>query len=262
MYTRETKSKSQQFNRDIPRRFQSKNNLRREQQSYTPNERWSQERETNQDESWNLEDEYQPQATFLQQHKKKLIIGLIAVAGIAAAAGIIQLIMNAGKVEVLSVQPATLMAQQPYQNCQQVATTNYSRNHKNGTEGAVIGGVGGAVVGGLISHSLVGVGVGAVVGGVGGDLIQRSHQADYVAHHGSTTHCETAYRQIQVPVGYQIGYLNDGVLTQITTQHQVPIGSKVKLTDLEADQVSTLQQQQLVQQAIAGNQTPAPSNNQ
>lgn len=261
MDTRETKTRAQQYNRDIPRRFQSKNSLRSEQ-NYTPNERWSEDEELSQhNDSWSKEDNYPTQSLFLA-HKKKLIIGLIAIAGVAVAAGITQLVMNAGKVEVLSVQPAMLMAQQPYQNCQQVATTNYSRNHKNGTEGAVIGGVGGAVVGGLISHSIVGLGVGAVVGGVGGDLVQRSYQPDYVAHHGSATHCETAYRQIQVPVGYQIGYLNDDVLTQITTQHQLPIGTKVKLADLEADQVSTLQQQQLVQQAIAGPQSATPNSNQ
>lgn len=261
MDTRETKTRTQQPNRDIPRRFQNKNSLRREQNN-PPSGRWSEGQEFERgNNSTDFEHDYPAQSLFIT-HKKKLIIGLAIIAGLAAAVGITQLIMNAGKVEVLSVQPAMLMAQQPYQNCQQVATTNYSRNHKNGTEGAVIGGVGGAVVGGLISHSLVGVGVGAVVGGVGGDLIQRSHQADYIAHHGSTTHCETAYRQIQVPVGYQIGYLNNDVLTQITTQHQVPIGSKVKLADLEADQVSTLQQQQLVQQAISGNQVAAPSSNQ
>lgn len=194
--------------------------------------------------------------------RKKLIIALLVVAGLAAAIGIGEIISNAGKVEVVSVQPATLTAQQPYQNCQQVGTTNYSRNNKNGTEGAVIGGVGGAVVGGLISHSLVGVGVGAVVGGVGGDLIQRSHQPDYVAHHGSTTQCATAYRPIQVPIGYQVGYLNDDAVTQITTQHQPQIGSKVKLTELEADQVTPLQQQQLVQQAIAGNSAAPVTANQ
>ena len=197
-----------------------------------------------------------------RMNRKKLIIALLVVAGLAAAIGIGEIISNAGKVEIVSVQHATLTAQQPYQNCQQVATTNYSRNHKNGTEGAVIGGVGGAVVGGLISHSLVGVGVGAVVGGVGGDLIQRSHQPDYVAHHGSTTQCETAYRPIQVPIGYQVGYLNDDAVTQITTQHQPQIGTKVKLTELEADQVTPLQQQQLVQQAISGSSVSPVTANQ
>lgn len=197
-----------------------------------------------------------------RMNRKKLIIGLLIVAGLAAAIGIGDIISNSGKVEVVSVQPATLTAQQPYQNCQQVGTTNYSRNHKNGTEGAVIGGVGGAAVGGLISHSWVGVGVGAVVGGVGGDLIQRSHQPDYVAHHGSTTQCETAYRPVQVPIGYQVGYLNDDAVTQITTQHQPSIGTKVKLTELEADQVTPLQQQQLVQQAIAGGSAAPTTGNQ
>ena len=38
-------------------------------------------------------------------------------------------------------------------------------------------------IGGLVSHSWVGAGVGAAVGAVGGDLIERSNQPDYVAHH-------------------------------------------------------------------------------
>jgi len=196
-----------------------------------------------------------------RMNRKKLIIGLLIVAGLAAAIGIGEIISNIGKVEVVSVQPATLLAQQPYQNCQQVGTMSYSRYHKNGTEGAVIGGVGGAVVGGLVSHSLIGVGVGAVVGGVGGDLIQRSNQPDFVTHHGSTTQCATAYRPIQVPIGYQVGYLNDDAVTQITTQHQPSIGTKVKLTELEADQVTPLQQQ-LVQQAIAGGSAAPTTGNQ
>lgn len=137
------------------------------------------------------------------RNRKKIIIGLAVVGALAAAIGIGEMIANAGKVRIINVQPATLPAQQPYQSCQQVGTTSYSRNHKSGTEGAVIGGVGGAAVGGLVTHSWVGAGVGAAVGAVGGDLIERSNQPDYVAHHGTQTQCQTAYRQIQVPIGYQ-----------------------------------------------------------
>lgn len=197
--------------------------------------------------------------SWVSANRKKLLIGLGAVGALAVAIGLGDIISNAGKVEIASVQPATITAQQPYQDCHQVSNTSYSRNHKNGTEGAVIGGVGGAAVGGLVSHSWVGAGVGAAVGAVGGDLIERSHQPDYVAHHGSSTQCQTAYRQIQVPIGYQVGYLNDGNVIQITTQHQPQLGSKVKLTELEADQVTPQQQQQLVQQAIGGNNSAAPA---
>ena len=39
---------------------------------------------------------------------------------------------------------------------------------------------------------------------------------------------------------------------QVVTQHQPKVGTKVKLDELNADQVSPQQQQQLVQQAING----------
>lgn len=192
-----------------------------------------------------------PAGSFLHD-KKKILIGLGAIAGIAIAAGIGSMISNAGKVRIVSVAPASVSAQQPYQKCDDVETTRYSRNHKNGTEGAVIGGVGGAAVGGLITHSWVGAGVGAAVGAVGGDLIQRSHQPDYVAHHSTSTECETVYRQIQVPIGYQVSYMgsNDQLL-QMTTQHAPELGSKVALEQLQADEVTLQQQQTMVQQAIA-----------
>lgn len=194
----------------------------------------------------------------LRDTKKKVIIGVVIAGAIALALGIGEMISNAGKVSIVSVQPATVAAQQPYQDCQQVRTTSYSRNHKSGTEGAVIGGVGGAAVGGLVTHSWVGAGVGAAVGAVGGDLVERSNQPDYVAHHGSANECQTAYRPIQVPVGYQVGYLNDGQVVQIITAHQPEVGNKMSLKDLEADQVTPEQQQQLVQQAINPNAPTQP----
>lgn len=195
------------------------------------------------------------------RNKKKIIIGLAAVGALAAAIGIGEMISNAGKVRIINVQPATLPAQQPYQSCQQVATTSYSRNHKSGTEGAIIGGVGGAAVGGLVTHSWVGAGVGAAVGAVGGDLIERSNQPDYVAHHGSQTQCQTLYRQIQVPIGYQVQYMDhDDNTAQIITQHQPPTGVKVPLEQLQADQVTPAQEQEMVQAAInGGNNGAAPA---
>lgn len=193
-------------------------------------------------------------------NKKKLIIGGAIAAAVLAAIGLGIILSNAGKVEIVSVQPALISAQQPYQSCERVGSTHYSRNHKSGTEGAIIGGVGGAAVGGLVSHSWVGAGVGAAVGAVGGDLIERSNQPDYVAHHSSTTQCSTAYRPIQVPVGYQVGYLNsDNAVVQVVTQHQPQVGTKVKLEELNADQVSPQQQQQLVQQAINGGNAAQPA---
>jgi len=194
-----------------------------------------------------------PAETSFFQDKKKLLIGLGGVAGVAIAATIAGiLISNSGKVKILSVVPATVSAKQPYQKCEDIETTRYSRNHKNGTEGAIIGGTGGAVAVGLLTHSWVGAGVGAVAGAVGGDLIQRSHQPNYIAHHSSNTECRTEYRQIQVPIGYQVSYLgkNDEVL-QMTTRHQQQIGNKIALEDLAADEVTPEQQQTLIQKAVS-----------
>ncbi len=199
-----------------------------------------------------------PAGSFLHD-KKKILIGLGVVGALAIAAGIGSMISNAGKVRIVNVAPASVPAQQPYQKCDDVETTRYSRNHKNGTEGAVIGGVGGAAVGGLITHSWVGAGVGAAVGAVGGDLVQRSHQPDYVAHHSTSTECETAYRQIQVPIGYQVSYMgSDDQVLQMTTQHAPQLGAKVELEQLQADQVTLQEQQAMVQQAIAAK--PASTN--
>lgn len=205
-------------------------------------------------------DDYDAPSGGFATNKKKLIIGGAIAAAVLAAIGLGIIISNAGKVEIVNVQPALISAQQPYQSCERVGSTHYSRNHKSGTEGAIIGGVGGAAVGGLVSHSWVGAGVGAAVGAVGGDLIERSNQPDYVAHHSSTTQCSTAYRPIQVPVGYQVGYLNsDNAVVQVVTQHQPQVGTRVKLEELNADQVSPQQQQQLVQQAINGGNAPQPA---
>ncbi len=186
-------------------------------------------------------------------NRKKLLIGLGLIGLIAAAAGIAEMISNAGKVRILQVQNATVTAQQPFQNCGEVSTTSYSNYHKNGTNGAIIGGVGGAVVGGLVTHSWVGAGVGALVGGVGGDLVQRSYQPNIVAHHGEKTVCHQDYRPVQVPIGYNVQFMDhDDNVGNLVTAHQPPIGEKVPLVDLQRDEVTQQQQQQIVQQYING----------
>lgn len=186
-------------------------------------------------------------------NRKKLFIALSVVGALAVAVGIGDIISNSGKVQIISVQPATIAAQKSYQDCQKVGTTRYTKNHKSGTEGAIIGGVGGAAVGALVSHSVVGLAVGAAVGGVGGDLIQRSREPDYVAHKGSTTQCQDASKSIQVPVGYQIQYMtHDDAISQIVTKHQFQAGATISMQELENDQVTPAQQKQIVQQAISG----------
>ena len=121
----------------------------------------------------NQNDEFisENQNIFLKNKKLFVILGVVMATAIAA--GAVKMIADSGKVQIVNVTPATLAAQQPYQDCNDTETTRFSRNHKSGTTGALIGGGGGALVGGLVSHSWVGVGVGAVVGAVG--EIGRAH---------------------------------------------------------------------------------------
>ncbi|MDD3266969.1 MAG: glycine zipper domain-containing protein [Burkholderiales bacterium] len=183
-------------------------------------------------------------------NRKKLFIALSVIGALAVAVGVGEVVSNSGKVQIISVQNATVATQKSYQDCQKVGTTRYTKNHKSGTEGAIIGGVGGAAVGALVSHSVVGLAVGAAVGGVGGDLIQRSNEPDYVAHKGSTTQCQNASKTIQVPVGYQVQYMtHDDAISQIITKHQFQAGQSVSIQELENDQVTPAQQKQIVQQA-------------
>lgn len=192
--------------------------------------------------------------------RKKLIIALAAIAALAAAAGAAIMISNIGKVVVTGVSPYAVAAQQPYQACHEVGTTSMVKNHKDGTKGAVIGGVSGAAVGGVIggvathtaTGALIGAGIGGAVGAVSGDLIEKSREPDYIKKHGHKNECATRYKEIQVPVGYQVSYMQDKAEQQIITQHAPEVGAKVKLEQLQADQVSPQQQQQLVQQALSG----------
>ncbi len=198
----------------------------------------------------------------LANNRKKLFIMLGSIAAAGLALGAYALIANSNKVRILSVTPAIQTAQEPYQDCEEVKSTSYVRNHKSGMKGAVIGGVGGGAVVGLVTHSWTGALIGAGVGAVSGDLIQRSRQPDYVAKHHSANQCKIAYRQIQVPIGYQVSYLQDNNVIQITTQHQPLIGSKVDLQQLQADVVTPAQSQLLVQQALKNAQTnvnPSPT---
>lgn len=182
-------------------------------------------------------------------NRKKLFIALSIIGALAVAVGIGDVVSNSGKVQIISVQPATVATQKSYQDCQKVGTTSYTKNHKSGTEGAIIGGVGGGAVGALVSHSVVGLAVGAAIGGVGGDLIQRSREPDYIAHKGSETKCQDSSKTIQVPVGYQVQYMtHDDAISQIITKHQFQTGTTISIQELENDQVTPAQQKQIVQQ--------------
>jgi len=69
--------------------------------------------------------------------------------------------------------------------------------HSHGT-GTAVGAVGGGLIGGLASHSVVGGLAGAVVGGVAGNAIARSNDCSHARHRysyrGSDGHRHYYYR--------------------------------------------------------------------
>lgn len=181
---------------------------------------------------------YPPRA---EKSNKGLLYGLGAVAAVAVAAGSYFIFKAPDTAQIVAVSPNYVTTQQAYQDCHRVGTTRYVKNQKNGTEGALIGGATGAVAGGIIGNQVHGGGggtaVGAVAGGVGGALIgreiQRSNQPDYVAKHGSSTQCQTAYRPVQTQSGYNVQYLYKDNMANIVTQTAPAIGTKIPMKDLQ-----------------------------
>lgn len=171
-----------------------------------------------------------------------LLVGLIAVAVVAVAAGSYMLFAGNSDAEIIAISPNYVTTQQPYQDCRRVGTTTYVKNQKNGTEGALIGGATGAVAGGIVGNQVHGGGggtaVGAVVGGATGALvgrqIQRSNQPDYVAKKGSTTKCATAYRNVQTQIGYNAQYMYKNNVATMVVQNQLPVGTKIPYKQLQA----------------------------
>lgn len=181
---------------------------------------------------------YPPRA---EKSNKGLLYGLGAIAAVAVAAGSYFAFKAPDTAQIVAVSPNYVTTQQAYQDCHRVGTTRYVKNQKNGTEGALIGGATGAVAGGIIGNQVHGGGggtaVGAVAGGVGGALIgreiQRSNQPDYVAKHGSSTQCQTAYRPVQTQSGYNVQYLYKDNMANIVTQTAPAIGTKIPMKNLQ-----------------------------
>lgn len=192
------------------------------------------------------DDDYAPQQA---KSNKTLLISLAAVAAIAIATGIAFMLTKSSTAQIISVNPNFITTQQAYQDCRKVGTTSYVANRKNGTEGALIGGATGAVAGGVIGNQVHGGGggtaVGAIAGGVGGALIgreiQRSNQPNYVAKHGSSTQCATAYKPVQTQVGYSVQYMYKNEMANIVTQTAPAIGSTLPLEQLQAMAVPAAQ---------------------
>ena len=180
---------------------------------------------------------------------RALLISLGAVAAVAIATGIAFMLTKSSTAQIVSVNPNFVTTQQAYQDCHKVGTTSYVANKKNGTEGALIGGATGAVAGGVIGNQVHGGGggtaVGAIAGGVGGALIgreiQRSNQPNYVAKHGSSTQCTTAYKPVQTQVGYNVQYMYKDEMANIVTQTAPAIGSTLPLAQLQAMAVPAAQ---------------------
>lgn len=169
--------------------------------------------------------------------KKYLIFGAVGVAVVAIAIG---LLSGNRKVQIIAVNPNYITTQVPTEECGRVGTTNYVKNQKNGTEGALIGGATGAVAGGVIGHQVNsgdGTVVGAAVGGVTGALIgrgvERSRQPDYVARHGSTTKCNTVSKTVQTQSGYDVQYLYKDKVASVVMQNAPAVGTQISYSEFE-----------------------------
>lgn len=177
--------------------------------------------------------------------KMGLIVSSVIIAASALATTAYLLLKTPALAQIIAVNPNLVTTQQAYQDCHHQGT--YVRNHKDGTEGALIGGATGAVAGGIVGNQIHGGGggtaVGVVAGGVGGALvgreIQRSNQPDYIARR--TTSCHTAYKPQSTQVGYQVQYLYKDVLGSIITQYAPAIGSQLSLEQLHALALPTQQ---------------------
>lgn len=213
------------------------NSRQKNRDEYAPNSRQRQD----------YYDDYSDQRP--NKSNKTLLLALGAVAIIAIGAGAIFLLTKNSNAQIIAVSPNYITTQQPYQDCHRVGTTTYVANQKNGTEGALIGGATGAVAGGVIGNQVHGGGggtaVGAIAGGVGGALIgreiQRSNQPDYVARHGSSNQCSTAYKPVQTQVGYSVQYMYKDEMNNIVTQMSPAIGSTMPLEELQAMAVPAAQ---------------------
>jgi uncharacterized protein YcfJ len=181
-----------------------------------------------------------------QKSHSWLVFALIVIALTTAAAGAYMLFVGNNSAQIMAVSPHYVTTQQPYQNCHKVGTTTYVQNQKDGTKGALIGGATGALAGGIVGNQIHGGGggtaVGAIVGGATGALvgrdIQRSNQPDYVAKHGSTTKCGTAYRRVKTQAGYNVQYLYKNNVGHVVVQNQLSVGSKMPYQQLQSMAIS------------------------
>lgn len=179
---------------------------------------------------------------YRQKSHKGLIFALVAIGGAAIAAGAYKLMAVNTDAQIVSVSRNYITIREPYQSCHKVGTTTYVQNQKDGTTGAFIGGATGAVAGGIVGNQIHGGGggtaVGAIVGGAAGALIgrdvQRSNQPDYVAKHGTSNKCATAYRNVKKPAGYNVQYMYKDNMANIIVANQLAAGSKIPFQQLQA----------------------------
>lgn len=189
---------------------------------------------------------YDPRGSSARGYRHKshtgLIVTLIVIGAAAIAGGVYKLMAVNTDAQIVSVSRNYTTIQQPYQSCHKVGTTTYVQNQKDGTTGALVGGATGAVAGGIVGNQIHGGGggtaVGAIVGGAAGALIgrdiQRSNQPDYVAKHGTTNKCATAYRSVKKPAGYKVQYMYKDNMANIIVANQLTAGSKIPLQQLQA----------------------------
>ena len=100
----------------------------------------------------------------------------------------------------------------------QVAWADDCSGHDHDT-GTALGAVGGAALGGLASHSIVGALVGGVVGGVAGNAIARSDD------------CAKAERRADADAAYNQGYADRAAEDHAVAEDRVAAGAPRSLHD-------------------------------
>lgn len=189
------------------------------------------------------DDEYYNDNRSTKSSSKWLLVGAILAGVIFLAVGISMLMPS--KARVLSVVPAY----QTSRSCGNVTGTRYVKNQKNGTEGAVIGGIGGALAGGAIGNAIgrsahnAGAGelIGAVAGGAAGayagDEIQKSNQPNTIARRTTRRVC----RPVQQQIGYTVQYAYKDNINSILVSQQIPVGTELPLQQLQAMSINPQQ---------------------
>ena len=167
---------------------------------------------------------------------KSIVIGLVAGAGIAVAAGAVAGFKMMHKepefAEVVKVMPLTKTIHTPRQECHDETVTQKGPVKD---EHQIIGTAAGALVGGVLGHQIGGgtgrdiaTIAGAAGGGYAGNRIQKNLQ-DRDTTTTTEQKCNTVYDSSQKQLGYSVRYRLNGQEATIKMDHDP--GDRIPVRD-------------------------------